>query len=441
MPIVYKHQPSYAPVGAMALQTGQLQYRNQRRRELEEQQMRAAEMQQRERMANKQISANLYGQQMSHMGNMQKLAYQNQFQMNRDHLLNQYQTQSRADNFQNQLKLTDIHGQQQMDRMNQQFGNWKTQFGMQNEQNNLLQDQQRFNQIEAQNWGYIESRLNPQALQQWNQHKGQLVKVWNSDKLDEQQKQNEIGNIKQQMQDMYEGPNAAAHLQSDRFMPGYTEEQGPMTYRVGEDGVRRSYIRMENKDSSKPNYQSEQEAVDDWFEPREFVLPNGHKIIERAVHQKLPDGSSVVTWQPIFTPGDQMDADRIKLDTQKAARDVSNNNSDIRRQERKDSQATQIDLMNSYEKMAGAGLLEKPDGSTMLLDEFLDTYGSESVHGGSSMLINKDEPPGSYSNPYRVSLSKIHAEGVIPPHLKEGVYFIDEDSGNKMQWAANNLAQ
>ena len=112
MPIVYKHQPSYAPVGAMALQAGQLQYRNQRRRELEEQQMRLAEMQQRERMANRQISANLYGQQMSHMGNMQKLAYQNQFQMNRDHLLNQYQIQGRADNFQNQLKLTDIHGQQ-----------------------------------------------------------------------------------------------------------------------------------------------------------------------------------------------------------------------------------------------------------------------------------------------------------------------------------------
>ena len=320
--------------------------------------------------------------------------------------------------------------------MNQQFDNWKTQFGMQNDQNNLLQDQQRFNQIEAQNWGYIESRLNPQALQQWNQHKGQLVKVWNSDKLNEQQKQNEIANIKQQMQQMYEGPNAAANLQSNQFMPGYTEEQGPMTYRVGEDGVRRSYIRMENKDPSKPNYQSEQEAIDDWFEPREFVLPNGHKIIERAVHQKLPDGSSVVTWQPIFTPGDQMDADRIKLDMQKAARDVSNNNSDIRRQERKDSDQTRIDLMKAYQGLKDANVDNLPG-----LDEFLELYGSESVHGGSSMLINKDEPPGSYSNPYRVSLSKIQAEGVIPPHLKEGVYFIDEDSGNKMQWAANNLAQ
>lgn len=435
MPIVYKHQPSYAPVGAMALQTGQLQYRNQRRRELEEQQMRAAEMQQRERMANKQISANLYGQQMSHMGNMQKLAYQNQFQMNRDQLLNQYQTQSRADNFQNQLKLTDIHGQQQMDRTNQQLDNWKTQFGMQNEQNNLLQDQQRFNQIEAQNWGYVESRLNPQGLQQWNEHKGQLVKVWNSDKLNEQQKQNEIGKIKQQMQQMYEGPNAAANLQSNRFMPGYTEEQGPMTYRIGEDGVRRSYIRMENKDTTKSNYQSEQEAIDDWFEPREFILPNGHKVIERAVHQKLPDGSSVVTWQPVFTPNDQIASDRVEIDRNAAARDVANKTTETRSQERKDSGDRLIKLMQAYEGVYNA------DNSIGSFDDFLEKYGDEQVHGGSSMLINKEEPPGTYANPYRVSLSKIHADGVVPPHLRQGVYFINEDDGTKMQWAGPMSAQ
>lgn len=431
MPIVYKHQPSYAPVGAMALQTGQLQYRNQRRRELEEQQMRAAEMQQRERMANKQISANLYGQQMSHMGNMQKLAYQNQSQMNRDQLLNQYQTQGRADNFQNQLKLTDIHGQQQMDRTNQQLDNWKTQFGMQNEQNNLLQDQQRFNQIEAQNWGYVESRLNPQGLQQWNEHKGQLVKVWNSDKLDEQQKQNEIGKIKQQMQQMYEGPNAAANLQSNQFMPGYTEESGALTYRVGEDGAKRSYIRMENKDTTKPNYQSKQEALDDWYEPRTYQLPGGQEVIERAVHQRLPDGSDAVVWEPVYTPDMEIRSQENTLKRQEAARGIAVKNAEVRRQESKDRRQSEVDLMKVYSELKSNGVAGIPE----TLGEFLEIHGSGGAGSApDSRILNSQSKQGSPTNPMMVDLKEIQATGFAPEGLYPGIWLKDRNTGETFQW-------
>ena len=79
MPIRVEHGPSMIPVGQLAFQTGQLQYRNKRRTELERLAMQQAEMRQRAKMQQNQISASLRGQQMSQMGAMQRLAVGQQY--------------------------------------------------------------------------------------------------------------------------------------------------------------------------------------------------------------------------------------------------------------------------------------------------------------------------------------------------------------------------
>ena len=100
MPIVVEHQPAFAAPGMMAAQTGQLEYRNQRRRELEAIAMQQAEMAQRQAMQNQNLMAGFQKQAIGHQMDMQRLgvawqqgaidqqqAHQNQLQLQQnDHL-------------------------------------------------------------------------------------------------------------------------------------------------------------------------------------------------------------------------------------------------------------------------------------------------------------------------------------------------------------------
>ena len=79
MPIRVEHGPNLAPIGQLAYQTGQLEYRNKRRTELERLAMQQAEMRQRAQQQQQEIAARLQGQQMSHMGAMQQLQLRQHF--------------------------------------------------------------------------------------------------------------------------------------------------------------------------------------------------------------------------------------------------------------------------------------------------------------------------------------------------------------------------
>ena len=73
MPIVVEHQPAFAAPGMMAAQAGQLEYRNQRRRELEALAMKQAEMKQRQFLQNQNIASQWGLQDMRNVAAQQRL--------------------------------------------------------------------------------------------------------------------------------------------------------------------------------------------------------------------------------------------------------------------------------------------------------------------------------------------------------------------------------
>ena len=111
MPIRVEHGPGMIPVGQLAFQTGQLQYRNQRRTELERLAMQQAEMRQRAQMQQNQIAASLQGQKMGHMSAMQRLAVGQQYgQINAEQAY-QRQLQLSEDSREHAMNLAEQYGE------------------------------------------------------------------------------------------------------------------------------------------------------------------------------------------------------------------------------------------------------------------------------------------------------------------------------------------
>ena len=105
MPIVVEHQPAFAAPGMMAAQTGQLEYRNKRRRELEQLAMQQAEMAQRQQMSNNNITAGFQKQQIAHQMNLQNNQLQWQRGMIDDEAHHNREKELIDINQQNQLKI------------------------------------------------------------------------------------------------------------------------------------------------------------------------------------------------------------------------------------------------------------------------------------------------------------------------------------------------
>ena len=103
MPIRVEHGPNLAAVGQLAYRTGQYEYRNKRRTELERLAMQQAEMRQRAQQQQQQIAATLQGQRMSHMGAMQRLQQAQQFGQINAEQANQWQVQADVQKQQNQV--------------------------------------------------------------------------------------------------------------------------------------------------------------------------------------------------------------------------------------------------------------------------------------------------------------------------------------------------
>lgn len=107
MGIVVSHQPAVAAPGLMAARTGQLEYRNQRRRELEALAMQQAEMAQRARMQRESIAAGFQRQNMGHMQNMQNNAWQQHWQQGRDNRLHDNQVAINQQDFVERQQILD----------------------------------------------------------------------------------------------------------------------------------------------------------------------------------------------------------------------------------------------------------------------------------------------------------------------------------------------
>ena len=122
MPIRVEHGPNLGAVGQVAYKTGQLEYRNKRRAELERIAMQQAEMRQRAQQQQQSIQATLQGQKMSQMGAMQRLQQQQQFGVINAEQANQWKVQADVKAQENRVLWGKQLGQNQFDLANLNAG-------------------------------------------------------------------------------------------------------------------------------------------------------------------------------------------------------------------------------------------------------------------------------------------------------------------------------
>ena len=120
MGIRVEHGPSMVPVGRMAYRTGQNEYINRRRKELEALAEQRANRQQKSQMQINDINAGFQQIQMQHQQGMQRAAAQNQFQLDRDQKNHDWGVKAAADLFNNQKALNDQRHEQGLARV--EFG-------------------------------------------------------------------------------------------------------------------------------------------------------------------------------------------------------------------------------------------------------------------------------------------------------------------------------
>jgi hypothetical protein len=168
MPIRVEHGPYLAPIGQLAYRTGQLEYRNKRRTELERLAMQQAEMRQRAQMQQQQIASSLQGQQMSQMGAMQRLAMGQQFGQINAQQAQQWQVQADIQDQQNKMIWGKRLGQNQLDLANLQAG---------------LADQKTIKNIQWEHkWNDVKNNLNQNGEAAYLENQTNRIKALNNPK-------------------------------------------------------------------------------------------------------------------------------------------------------------------------------------------------------------------------------------------------------------------
>jgi len=229
MPIVYKHEPDIAPVGAAAFATGQMTYQNQRRRELEELAMRAAslrqqrsiaegQMVQRQNMANQDVAERIYRQQMGHMQNMQSLGFQ---------------AQNRREMFDLGLDQDDKHHQQRLEQ-NAEFFKQRQQYSVQQAQQNAqLQTRQQTITNTRQRYQKFFNNLNPQGINQAQTIIGQISQWQTATNVNPQQQQTAINQLVTQLDGITKDP---LNLINAQDVPGRIAD-----HKMSDDGINHQY--------------------------------------------------------------------------------------------------------------------------------------------------------------------------------------------------------
>ena len=122
MPIRVEHGPNLGAVGQVAYKTGQLEYRNKRRTELERIVMQQAEMRQKAQQQQQSIQATLQGQKMSQVGAMQRLVIAQHFGQINNEQANQQAAKVAAQAQEDKIAWGEQLGQNQLDLANLNAG-------------------------------------------------------------------------------------------------------------------------------------------------------------------------------------------------------------------------------------------------------------------------------------------------------------------------------
>ena len=204
MGIVVQHQPPLTALSELAFQTGQLQYRNQRRRELEAQQLAQAQMAQKERLAQMQVMSNTQSQMRGHQQGMQRLAYQNMMGQQGQQSQHQLQMIQNAERAKQQRELANIYGEN-----NVQAANVASENRMFERQQSAIKDM-------------YDNVLNQQGQEALHGLLGQQQELKMSPDISPEEKQQQMEQIEQQIFQLREDPSMT--LGRDQ-MPGHVRRK------------------------------------------------------------------------------------------------------------------------------------------------------------------------------------------------------------------------
>jgi hypothetical protein len=329
--------------------------------------------------------------------------------------------------------MSEIYGQQAIDRAEQGHQIW-------DQQQQSLRQHNMMTKLQADNWAFVEQRFNPDALGKWNGLKQEWAKILESDKLNEEQKQQAIngqGGIQQRMQEMYEGPNAALNFNSNRFSPNATWEEGGFTHHVGQDGVRRKYVTMKNPETGN-NFGSAQEALEYWLPERQVEVMPGVMSTERPRLVTNPDGSHGIEYVPDIPPQSlaqhhtgQLNANNARL---KEMGERDQRQKEFEHKVSNENAKTELEFFKIYQQeMEDLGI--DNDGNPTEVDgviperetfnEWLQRKGINfSPTGSPSSTVGGSGDGSSYTSPIIVSMEQLENNSPVTQNLVPGQTWI-----------------
>ena len=342
MPIRVEHGPSMPLVGQLAYQTGQLQYRNKRRSELEALAMQQAEMRQRAQMQQNQIAASLRGQKMTQMGAMQRLQMQQQYgQVNADQAF-QRQLQLAEDSRNHSLNLSKQYGQNAIDSAQLAHG-----LASKRDLNRI-----RWNQTVSDYDNILNSAGKQEQLSLFQRRVG----MENDDRIPPDQLQGKLDELDQQIVGLADNPLYRIGREKE---PGYSEEYG-----IADDGVNYTHLRTRNAEGIweyEPNLVRRTQITDDqgqeqWVEDKINQADWQHdsvKISRRDGQMIItqPDPySNRLTTRVVDDPNvkleqDAAEAAQKEADADKKARDDHYRQQEELRRERVQDEGESFDTM------------------------------------------------------------------------------------------------
>ena len=230
MAIRVEHGPSMLPVGKLAYRTGQNEYINKRRKELEALQEQRANRQLKSQMQVNDINAGFQQIQMQHQMGMERAAAQNEFQLDRDEKNHNWQVNAAGDLFNRQKELSDInHG----------YGLDRAEFTNNLQDQTMIRNNQSLQMDKTLNIMYSQS--NEQGRELIDNWRGQMAKLYShvgEGKIDEQQYRASYNEGLSNIMSQLTGDQSSVYRIGSEFLPGGTSVMygGAIKRTIGQNG-------------------------------------------------------------------------------------------------------------------------------------------------------------------------------------------------------------
>tara|TARA_R100001230_G_C5688030_1_gene198869 strand:- start:2272 stop:4128 length:1857 start_codon:yes stop_codon:yes gene_type:complete len=342
MPIVVDHGPSMVPVGRLAFATGQAEYINKRRRELEEQAMRERQMRQQENLQNQRLAAGFKQAQFNHMAGMQKEFVKNQFLADRDQKIQDWEVQNNLVEFGQKQDLAEQAGQRQLD--------WLAQ------QDQLMDDrqaQQHKVAVMDQVLNRTYKRANQMGRDKIDEMLGQLAEAKDSGEVSTEQYNQKRSEIYQQIAEMFTGEDSAMYKIGAEDLPGGEK--------IILGGAYKEIVQQDGSKIRVPNFDDGQGGNMDRGAYREkytikYKLGNNE-------YADIPDMMGGFNTVPIQTEKSIMDAMKLQFSNDAAQQKMAQDMKKTAWEREKDKQdkftETMTNLMNSgYNADEAAGIIQ-----------------------------------------------------------------------------------